>query len=170
MFHLHNLLNKFVKWVNSIGEPKKPNLTQSTEVISAIKVKNNQAPANSAASTTFADTETKQPYGKSGVAGKSGTGGKAGTPGKSNPLTNNSTSARGYYPQYAINTFEKFVHSNKMDEVFDKNTFEKMDEVFNEMDEVFVKIDKDLERLLSGGSNIAPTDITQMYKSKKIKK
>jgi hypothetical protein len=152
MFHLHNLLNKFVKWVNSIGEPKKPNLTQSTEVISAIKVKNNQAPANSAASTTFADTETKQPYGKSGVAGKSGTGGKTGTPGKSNPLTNNSTSARGYYPQYAINTFEK------------------MDEVFNEMDDVFVKIDKDLERLLSGGSNIAPTDITQMYKSKKIKK
>jgi hypothetical protein len=152
MFDLHNLLNKFVKWVNSIGEPKKPNLTQSTEVISAIKVKNNQAPANSAASTTFADTETKQPYGKSGVAGKSGTGGKAGTPGKSNPLTNNSTSARGYYPQYAINTFEK------------------MDSVFNEMDDVFVKIDNDLERLLSGGSNIAPTDITQMYKSKKLKK
>jgi hypothetical protein len=151
MFDLHNLLNKFVKWVNSIGEPKKPNLTQSTEVISAIKVKNNQAPVNSAASTTFADTETKQPYGKSGVAGKSGTGGKAGTPGKSNPLTNNSTSARGYYPQYAINTFEKFLHSNKMDEVFDK-------------------IDKDLEQLLSGGSNIAPTDITQMYKSKKLKK
>jgi hypothetical protein len=152
MFDLHNLLNKFVKWVNSIGEPKKPNLTQSTEVISAIKVKNNQAPVNSAASTTFADTETKQPYGKSGVAGKSGTGGKAGTPGKSNPLTNNSTSARGYYPQYAINTFEK------------------MDSVFNEMDDVFVKIDNDLERLLSGGSNIAPTDITQMYKSKKLKK
>jgi hypothetical protein len=152
MFDLHNLLNKFVKCVNSIGEPKKPNLTQSTEVISAIKVKNNQAPVNSAASTTFADTETKQPYGKSGVAGKSGTGGKAGTPGKSNPLTNNSTSARGYYPQYAINTFEK------------------MDSVFNEMDDVFVKIDNDLERLLSGGSNIAPTDITQMYKSKKLKK
>jgi hypothetical protein len=127
-------------------------------VISAIKVKNNQAPVNSAASTTFADTETKQPYGKSGVAGKSGTGGKAGTPGKSNPLTNNSTSARGYYPQYAINTFEKFVYPNKMDEVFVKR---------HEADD---KIDEDLERLLSGGSNIAPTDITQMYKSKKLKK
>jgi hypothetical protein len=153
------ILLEMFKWVvdkvNSIGQPKKSNSVPQTEVISAIKVKNNQSPVNSAASTTFADTKTKPSYGKSGAVGTSGAGGKTGKPGKSNPYANNSTSAKGYYPQYAI---------DKMDEVFND-----MDNVFNEMNDVFVKIDDDLERLLSGGSNVRPTDISNMYKSKKVK-
>lgn len=140
------MLVKMFRWlidnVNSIGQPKKSNTVQSTEVISAIKVKNNQNPINSAASTTFVDTKIKQ----SNVD-------KSGTPVKSNKFANNSTSARGYYPQYAIGTFEKITEN------FDQDVLD--------------KIDDDLEQLLSGASNIKPVDIFDInnkYWSKKSKK
>ncbi len=42
MLDLHNLLNKFVNWINSIGQPKVAQRTNSVETISAIKVKKEQ--------------------------------------------------------------------------------------------------------------------------------
>jgi hypothetical protein len=156
------ILLEMFKWlvdkVNSIGQPKKPNTVQSTEVISAIKVKNNQNPTSSAASTNFIQTKVKNdikaktpnPYGKSGTSGAMGNIGVSGISGDLG------TAARGYYPQYAI---------DKMDEVFND-----MGNVFNKMDDVFVKIDNDLDQLLSGGSNIRPRDITKKNNKKQNKK
>jgi hypothetical protein len=151
------------KWlvdkINSIGQPKKSNTIQSTEVISAIKVKSNQNPTSSAASTKFIDTKvkndikpkTRNPYGKSGT---SGTMGNIGVSGVSGDL---GTAARGYYPQYAIDTFERIVTNFEGDVAgFDHDVLD--------------KIDNDLERLLSGGNNIRPRDITKKNNKKQNKK
>lgn len=42
MLDLHNILNKLIKWVNSIGQPKTIQNIKDVEVISAIKVKKNK--------------------------------------------------------------------------------------------------------------------------------
>jgi hypothetical protein len=157
------ILLEMFKWlvdkVNSIGQPKKSNTVQSTEVISAVKVKNNRNPTSSAASTNFIQTKIKNeikpktpnPYGKSGTDGAIGNIGVGGVSG------NLGTSSRGYYPQYAIDRFEQIVTN--------------FDERMGGFDQdVLDKIDSDLEQLLSGGNNIRPRDITKMYKSKNSKK
>jgi hypothetical protein len=137
------ILFEMFKWlvdkVNSIGQPKNPNTVQSTEVISAIKVKKNQNPTSNAASTEFIDRKIKNNMGSKthNSYGKLGTSGAEGNIGVSGVSGDNGTAARGYYPQYAVNTFDN------------------INKAFGDMD----KIDSDLERLLSGGDNIRPRDI-----------
>lgn len=152
---LINIIKWLVNKVNGIGESKKSETNQSVEVLSAIKVKNNQNPTGNSASRTFVDTKTdKHVYGKTsdaiganGLTGTSGTQGKPNSP-KNRIIGNASTAA-----------------------YFNNNTFEYIDSLMErhgtEMQEVFDKIDSDLDRLLSGGSNIRPVDITK--KSHKIK-
>jgi len=137
------ILFEMFKWlvdkVNSIGQPKNPNTVQSTEVISAIKVKKNQNPTSNAASTEFIDRKIKNNMGSKthNSYGKLGTSGAEGNIGVSGVSGDHGTAARGYYPQYAVNTFDN------------------INKAFGDMD----KIDSDLERLLSGGDNIRPRDI-----------
>lgn len=42
MLDIHNILNKLIKWINSIGQPKTIQHNNDVEVISAIKVKKNK--------------------------------------------------------------------------------------------------------------------------------
>lgn len=150
---LINIIKWLVNKVNGIGEPKKSETNQTVEVISAIKVKNNQNPTGGAASSTFNDSNVYGKSGSSGVSGKNGTSGKPGKPAppKGRSISNASTSA-----------------------YFNNNTFEYIDNLMErhgtEMQEVFDKIDSDLDRLLSGGSNIRPVDITKQKISKKVRK
>jgi hypothetical protein len=146
------ILFEMFKWlvdkVNSIGQPKNPNTVQSTEVISAIKVKKNQNPTSNAASTEFIDRKIKNNMGSKthNSYGKLGTSGAEGNIGVSGVSGDHGTAARGYYPQYAVNAIEQIV-----------TNFEEGMVGFDH--DVLDKIDSDLERLLSGGDNIRPRDI-----------
>jgi hypothetical protein len=146
-----------IKWlvnkINRIGEPKKSETNQTAEVISAIKFKNNQNPTGNSASRTFIDTKTdKHVYGKSGVSGKMG---EPGVQGKSG-------------------TQGGFIGTASTSAYFNPNTFDYIGNLMErhgtEMQEVFDKIDSDLDRLLSGGSNIRPRDITKKNNKKQNKK
>lgn len=156
---LINIIKWLVNKVNRIGEPKKSETNQSVEVISAIKVKNNQNPTGNSASRTFVDTKTdKHVYGKTGQSGTMGANGLTGTSG---------TQGKPNSPKNRI------IGNASTAAYFNNNTFEYIDSLMErhgtEMQEVFDKIDSDLDRLLSGGSNIRPVDITKKRKSQNKK-
>ena len=155
---LINIIKWLVNKVNGIGEPKKSETNQTVEVISAIKVKNNQNPTGGAASSTFNDTNVYGKTGSSGVSGKNGTSGKPGKPSPPKPA-----SPKG-----------RSISNASTAAYFNNNTFEYIDNLMErhdvEMQEVFDKIDSDLDRLLSGGSNIKPVDITKQRLIKKVRK
>ncbi len=146
-----NMIKWLVNKINRIGEPKKSETNQTAEVISAIKFKNNQNPTGNSASRTFVDTEVdKHVYGKSGVSGKIGKSGVQGNSGTQGGFIGTASTSAYFNP----NAF------NYIDNLMERHG--------TEMQEMFDKIDSDLDRLLSGGSNIRPVDITKK-KSYKIK-
>ena len=68
MFDLHNLLNKVVNWVNSIGESKVIQHPNNHEVISAIKVKKPK-PVEEYKESPWVKNENKEPKSNNTVTG-----------------------------------------------------------------------------------------------------
>ena len=146
-----NTIEKLVRFINEIGKPKTVNHNTNVEVISAVKVKPNKPKeepnlwdvnhqknnrvVSSGTTQNFIDYQ-KNKFGSYGVTGSIGVSGMAGSYGSSSKAGSNGTA--GGRPIKVGGSY------------FDPHTFQ---QVFPE----------DLKDLLTGGDNVTPTDITEMY-------
>ena len=140
MLDLHNLLNKFVGWINSIGEPKVIQHSNDGETITAIKVKKNKplAVTNHSYVVTGLTSQVKTTKPKSVSSDIHGyTGESFGNFQLYNQAKSVSSDIHGYtgYASTASYASEPY----------------------------FTEMPEDLKDLLGSGSNVAPVDINEMY-------